>query len=294
MPSQCVVCGGEALRPHLRVAGDAGPEGLAPTTTRFGTALADIARCERCGHMQLDPLPGEDDLRRAYGSVDSTDYVDQERGQRATAAATLARVEAHVGPGRILDVGCWLGFLLAEARERGWDPVGLEPSAAAAERARERFGLDVRTGGVEDVPAGTFRAVVMGDVIEHLIDPGSALDRLHAVLVPDGVLALALPDAGSRLARALGRRWWSVIPTHVQYFTRRSLARLLAEHGYDVLETSTAPKAFSVSYYLGRIEGYSPRAGRALVAAAARARLADRLWAPDFRDRMLVLARPSG
>ena len=56
----------------------------------------------------------------------------------------------------------------------------------------------------------------------------------------------------------------------------------------------TAPKAFSVRYYLGRIEGYSRPVGRGLVRAAEKTRLADRMWAPDFRDRMLVLARPTG
>src|SRR5688572_14624190 len=145
MPTDCAVCGADALRPHLRVAGDPGPDGLVPTTKEFGTALADIARCERCGHMQLDPLPSEDELRRAYSSADSSDYVGEERGQRATAASVLARVEAHVAPARILDVGCWLGFLLAEARDRGWEPVGVEPSEAAAAWARDHFALDVRT-----------------------------------------------------------------------------------------------------------------------------------------------------
>src|SRR3954452_14806623 len=100
----CVVCGAAALRPHLRVAGRAGPEGLIPTTKEFGVALADIARCESCGHMQLDPLPGEDELGRAYGEAAPDDYVDEERGQRATAAALLERIERHVRPGRILDV----------------------------------------------------------------------------------------------------------------------------------------------------------------------------------------------
>jgi SAM-dependent methyltransferase len=289
----CAVCGAPALRPHLRVAGDAGPDGLIPTTTRFGVALGDIARCERCGHMQVDPLPAEDELRRAYGEAGSEDYVGEEAGQRATASALLGRIEAHVAPGRILDIGCWLGFLLAEARERRWQPLGVEPSEFASAWAREHLGVDVRTGGVADVPAGMFDAVVMGDVIEHLVDPGEALRRVRAALSGGGVLALALPDAGSLLARAMGRRWWSVLPTHVQYFTRASLTRLLESCGFDVLEVRTAPKAFSVRYYLGRIEGYSPRIGRGLVRAAERARVADRLWAPDFRDRMLVLARPT-
>jgi hypothetical protein len=100
-----------------------------------------------------------------------------------------------------------------------------------------------------------------------------------------------LPDAGSRLARAMGARWWSVIPTHVHYFTRASLRALLARNGFEVLEVDTQPKAFTVRYYLGRIGGYSRPVAGALVAVAERLGLADRLWAPDFRDRMLVLAR---
>ena len=89
----------------------------------------------------------------------------------------------------------------------------------------------------------------------------------------------------------MGARWWSVIPTHVHYFTRRSLCTLLARHGWRVVEITTAPKAFTVGYYLGRVEGYSPPVARALVSGAQRVRIAERIWAPDFRDRMGILAR---
>jgi hypothetical protein len=105
---------------------------------------------------------------------------------------------------------------------------------------------------------------------------------------------MALPDAGSRVARVMGARWWSVIPTHVHYFTRRSMRTLLDREGYRVLYLGTQPKAFTVRYYLGRIGGYSPPAARALVSAAAAAGVADRMWAPDFRDRMLVVAATGG
>jgi hypothetical protein len=105
------------------------------------------------------------------------------------------------------------------------------------------------------------------------------------------VLWLALPDAGSRVARTMGRRWWSVLPTHVQYFTRRSIATLLHRSGFELLEIGTAPKAFTVGYYLERIGGYSPAAARLLVRGAGALGAGDRMWAPDFRDRMAVIAR---
>ena len=301
----CAACGAGPLRPHLRVAGDMGAEGLVPTTDRFGTALADVVRCEACGHMQLASMPADAVLAEAYEEASSDDYVEEEAGQRATAAGVLASVEAHVrarprpdlsagsppAP-RLLDLGCWVGFLLAEAGDRGWAAVGVEPSEFASGYARSR-GLDVRTEDLfeADLPASSFDAVVLGDVIEHLPRPGDALDRIAGLLAPGGILALMVPDAGSRLARAMGRRWWSVIPTHVQYFTRDSLRTLLERHGYAVVEVGTQPKAFTVRYYLSRISGYSPPLGRALVGAAERIGVAERMWAPDFRDRMLVMAR---
>jgi SAM-dependent methyltransferase len=289
----CVACGSADLEPHMRVAGDMGEKGLIPTTDRFGAALGDIVRCRTCGHMQLDAFPAEEVLAEAYGEAESGDYVEEEAGQRATAAWVLERVERHVTPGELLDLGCWVGFMLAEARGRGWSVHGVEPSEFASAFARERLGLEVVTAAIDEaeLPAGAFNAVFMGDVIEHLVDPASALDRIGELLAPGGVVALALPDAGSRLARAMGPRWWSVLPTHVQYFTRDSLATLLRRRGFAPLVVRSAPKAFTVRYYLERIGGYSPAVSSVLVEGAESLGVADRMWAPDFRDRMLMIAR---
>jgi hypothetical protein len=54
---------------------------------------------------------------------------------------------------------------------------------------------------------------------------------------------------------------------------------------------ATAPKTFSLRYYLWRLSGYSAPLSDGLIAAASAARLADRLWTPDFGDRMAVVAR---
>jgi SAM-dependent methyltransferase len=301
----CAACGASGLVPHLKVAGDAGPDGLIPTTDKFGTALADIVRCPNCGHRQTDPMPADAVLESAYADAASEDYVAEEAGQRETARRALEHIEANLTPVPIpptnggprhrtlLDLGCWVGFLLSEAESRGWAVTGVEPSAFASAFARDRLGLDVRTGDLfeTDLPHGHFDAIVMGDVIEHLPRPGEALDRMAELLRPGGIAWMALPDAGSLVARGMRARWWSVIPTHVQFFTRRSLRTLLERHGWTVLKIETAPKAFSVRYYLERAGGYSPGLARLLVRGARAVRLVDRMWAPDFRDRMAVIAR---
>jgi SAM-dependent methyltransferase len=291
----CGACGGTELVLHLHVSGESGDQGLIPTTDRYGTALADIVRCKRCGHRQLERFPPTAALSEAYAEAASDAYVTEEEGQRATAAAILDRIERYVDRGSLLDLGCWLGFLPSEAGGRGWKAIGVEPSEFASAYAREQLGLDVRTGGLfEAAPTDErFDAVVMGDVLEHLPDAAAALDRITELLAPGGVVALALPDAGSRLAAAMGPRWWSVIPTHVHYFTRTSLRTLLERRGYELLSVSTAPKTFTVGYYLGRVGGYRRGLADALVAGAGALGVRDRLWTPDFRDRMLAIARPA-
>lgn len=288
----CVVCGSDALTPHLKVRVEP-DQSLVATTTSYGSAPDHILLCRACGHMQVAAFPAQGQLDSDYGDVQEAAYVEEEAGQRATAARTIERIERHVERGSLVDLGCWVGFLLAEARDRGWSVKGVEPSRFAAGYARDQLGLDVITATMDapELDSERFEAAFLGDVIEHLPEPARALQRIGSLLEPDGVLCLALPDAGSRMARVLGARWWSVIPTHVHYFTRQSLSRLLAQNGFRVEWIGTAPKGFTVRYYLERLAGYSEGLARAAVRGAEAVGVADRLVWPDFRDRMLVVAR---
>src|SRR5258708_33119439 len=144
--SSCAACGSRGLRGHMRVRGELGPEGLIPTTDQFGTALADIVKCPSCGHMQVDPMPDDELLASAYAVAESDDYVEEEAGQRETARRALARIEAHAPrTGAILDLGCWVGFLLSEAQAPGWRAKGVEPSEFGSSYARGRLRVDGRT-----------------------------------------------------------------------------------------------------------------------------------------------------
>ncbi len=245
--------------------------------------------------MQLAQFPAVEELENAYAGAESHDYVAEESGQRATARTILERIERQVpGRGSLLDLGCWVGFFLDEASRRGWQAVGVEPSEFASAYARERFQLEVRTADMydADLPESGFRAVFLGDVIEHMTDPSRTMALAAGLLSEDGVLAMTLPDSGSRLAGVLGARWWSVIPTHVQYFTRGSMVTLLRRCGFEPVSVATSPKAFTLEYYLRRLSGYSEPVSDLLCASARAVGQADRMISPDFRDRMIVIARP--
>jgi 2-polyprenyl-3-methyl-5-hydroxy-6-metoxy-1,4-benzoquinol methylase len=254
-----------------------------------------VVRCHTCGHGAVGEAPADVEVAAAYAGAEDEVSLREVAGQEATADRALARIERLVRPAAMCDLGCWTGSFVAAARTRGWEAVGIEPSEWASAIARSR-GLDVRTRRMEDhgLAAGSFRLVVMADVLEHLAEPRAGLASARDLLEPGGLAYLTVPDAGSALARVLGRRWWSVLPMHLQYFTRASMKRLLRDGGFEVLTVRSHAKAFTARYYAERLHGYSPSAARAGVRLLQAVHAADRLVAPDFHDRMAVVARRIG
>ena len=123
----------------------------------------------------------------------------------------------------------------------------------------------MQTGTLDaaELPEGAFDAVVLGDVIEHLPDPAAALERIRSLLAPGGVLHLAAARRGQPGGAGAGARdGGRCCPPTSSTSRARSLARLLPRHGFAVEWMGTAPKAFTVRYYLERLEGYSAAGGR--------------------------------
>jgi 2-polyprenyl-3-methyl-5-hydroxy-6-metoxy-1,4-benzoquinol methylase len=139
--------------------------------------------------------------------------------------------------GRLLDVGCATGsFLRGMQSKESWEPYGVEINAAAARVARERYGLNVHIGTLEQAifSDGFFDVVTMWDVLEHLHDPSSSLREVYRILKPEGILIIRAPNADSWNASLFGRYWagWDA-PRHLHVFTSSTLRALLAANHFQ-------------------------------------------------------------
>jgi SAM-dependent methyltransferase len=137
-------------------------------------------------------------------------------------------------PGRILDVGCGLGFLLS-ALGTEWGKHGVEISEFAAMHARHS--ATVHTGSLQDAqyPTAFFDVIVMHHVVEHLEDPVGALLETYRILRPGGILVLGTPDFDSGCARRFGDNYRLLHdPTHISLFTNESMHRFLRDHGFII------------------------------------------------------------
>lgn len=106
----------------------------------------------------------------------------------------------------MIDVGCWVGFLLAEARERGWDVEGTEPSRYASDYAREQLDLPVQTLDLLSADVEPADVVVMGDVIGHPVRPDEVPARPPLVGRPPHPRAVLLARVADRAAAPLRLR----------------------------------------------------------------------------------------
>ena len=212
--------------------GAAGASGARRATTtcaaRRATVWADISR--------------EDYAARRHNvwdepqiSAESEDFYG--RARERVHREFLRRVAGP--PGRLLDVGCGLGYFLARAQAAGWQVRGSDTSQAWVRLANERLGGPVASVG--ELPEALaaderFELITAWDVIEHVHDPLGFLEGLASHLAPGGAIFLRTPNLAYVLPLyALRRRLGHDVrlgPTnHVVYFTAPTLRRALERAG---------------------------------------------------------------
>ena len=195
--------------------------------------------------------------------------------------------------GRILDVGCAMGFFVDVAEDAGWSAYGLDISEHAVERARVRHGDRVERGTFPEAnpPADEFDAITMWDYLEHTQNPRQELSRALDLLSEGGLLALTTPDVRTWPAKIMGHRWMHLKPQeHLFYFSRRTLRRLLEEAGFSVLDIRSAGKFVSLELLLRRLRPYLPPMGPLVAQLLKIKRLTEVSLYIDSLDNILVLA----
>jgi 2-polyprenyl-3-methyl-5-hydroxy-6-metoxy-1,4-benzoquinol methylase len=160
--------------------------------------------------------------------------------QRAELVALLPRPL-----GRVLDLGCGEGGVGGPLRGAGATWIsGIELHPPSASRAALVYD-EVVAGRAEEslgLITGPFDTILLYDVLEHLADPGALLRELGDVAVPGARAHVSVPNARHwTLLRDLALRGTFGYTdaghrdaTHLRWFTRSDIARLLDETGWEV------------------------------------------------------------
>lgn len=156
-------------------------------------------------------------------------------GRKAIFRHLLRRFVAANGaaPGRVLDLGCGMGGMLAELGEFG-AVYGTDVSQDASVHCRTRGFTRIwrSTGGHLPLPADSFDLVTAFDTIEHIPDDAEALAECRRILRPGGRIFVSVP-AYQFLYTHQDR-----VVHHQRRYTARGLAGKLRAAGFEVEKAS--------------------------------------------------------
>jgi SAM-dependent methyltransferase len=238
--------------------------------------------CPHCGAATTDPWPDEAALERAYAGwyrpASGRFAGPGDRLLRRTRGQLAGRLARIAPPGTVLDVGAGEGVLLDALRARGRKAIGLERVSTRADvHALDLDELDER-----------FAAIVFWHSLEHLPAPSRALRRSADLLLPGGVMVIALPNAGSLQAKVFGDDWLALdLPRHLVHLPADALLAHLSALGLQVERVSHLRGGQVVFGWLHGLVGKLPHVPDLYDALR---RPAARQQAVDSRGRAVALA----
>ncbi len=266
-------------------------------------AIRGLLQCRRCGLIAADASLSREELERLYGAAyfQGEEYRDY-AGERALLAKQfqlrLNTLLHYVPAARrkcLFEIGAAYGFFLDLARLHFERVGGIDLSREAAAFAREVVGVPVAAGDFLEHPLeDSIDAVCMWDTIEHLAHPALYVEKVAAHLRPGGVLAITTGDIGSLLAHWRKGKWRQIHPpSHLYYFSLKTLRLLLAKYGLEVCYAGHAGcyrSADTAAYILHALKRGRPGLYRKLKATG----LLNWSFYSNLYDILYVIAKKPG
>ncbi len=231
-----------------------------------GTDLTEwcpgLLECKDCTHVQADMQLSDEELADLYSHkyFHGDEYVDYALEREAldlNFTRRLEQMQKTIPAGsRLFEIGCAYGYFLERARAI-YDVSGCDISEHAIQMAKEQ-NLDAVCADYLQLPTPEkpYDVICLWDTIEHIAQPKTYIEKAFKELAGGGTLIVSTGDAGSRVARFRREKWRMVHPpTHLHYFTSKSMERMLTDAGFKTVDIAHDPFYRNVKSSFHKISG---------------------------------------
>lgn len=190
-------------------------------------------RCARCLLKFRHPVQDPAIYKQLYDNATVATWpADNERPDWDLITNRL-REQLPQG-GRVLDFGCYNGGLLGRLAP-AYERYGVEINHAAACIAAEEIHGHIWPS-IDEIPGNLrFDAVIVSDVIEHMINPMELVKNLTPLLADRGTIIITTGDADNFLWNRFGANWWYCFyPEHISFLSKAWLSFLCRRTGLSV------------------------------------------------------------
>jgi len=222
---------------------------------------SDVVKCQECSLVYLRTHPDEEQTLLYYQQYADDhshmrlpkniedirtsglrrEYFMQELLKHAPITFTSDAAGAIAQP-KLLDIGCGWGAFLANARDKGFAPYGVDVCHKAANFSATVLGIPTVCDELEDClfTDAMFDVIVAIHTLEHLMNPADALSRIHRLLKPGGIFAGIVPNIDSFCSRTRKEKWqWLDVNTHYVHFAPDTLRSAFVKHDFELLHIYT-------------------------------------------------------
>lgn len=205
-----------------------------------------VVKCQQCGHVFCNRYLDEEELSKLYKKdyffgEEYSNYLADKNVLQKNFKLRMKVLQGFLEPARhrhLLEIGCAYGFFLDTVRNQFSMVRGIDITEDGIRYAQEQLKLDVVNDDFirHDFRGMKFDVVCMWDTIEHLQEPQLYLKKISKNMEEGALLALTTGDIASVNARIKKSRWRLMHPpTHLHYFSGRTLTRVLDNYGFDVI-----------------------------------------------------------
>jgi SAM-dependent methyltransferase len=258
-PDPCLICGSLAkqLLYPATYTGSIEEAAIYFLANRTATAHGPIVRCRDCGFVFTSPRFSNLEYDRIYREVQS--YADLDPSFEIAKVARFQRLAAIVRKFQpretpFLDFGCGDGSFL-----RQFNSPGGRGFEIGTEGRRMVGGYEIVTGDWARVassrifPPASFDFVVAFDVLEHLPRIGEDLALIRTVLRTGGHFFVSVPNIESFVAKVMGKHWSMLLLEHLWYFSPKTLERMMARYGFELLTIRSVPYDAPIAHLATRV-----------------------------------------
>lgn len=196
-----------------------------------------IVQCKKCELKFTNPRPEKESLPQYYKSANYISHTDK-GNSLINVAYKVARyftirnkvkfISQFHQKGNLLDFGCGTGAFILNAKQKGWNVLGVEPSDDARNNIDKKFQPFIFSSVKEIKLKKYFHVITLWHVLEHVADLAETLKKLRKLLAPGGTIIIAVPNCDSYDAQHYKEFWAAYdVPRHLYHFTPKTMKELL-------------------------------------------------------------------
>ena len=234
-------------------------------TSKFKNKFKILKQCLVCKHIFADINLNESQIKKIYSNnyffgEEYINYLDDKNQIIKNSLIRLKVIKKYISKynlKNIFEIGCAYGFFLNTVK-KNFDRIGgVDVNKEAINFAKNKLKLNVSNDNfltLDKNVINQYNIFCMFDVIEHLQSPEKYLEKISQCSSKDSLIIITTGDIESINAKINGKNWRLIHPpSHIHYFSKKTIKLLLEQKGFDVLSISYCGYYRNFSFILNKI-----------------------------------------